>query len=412
MRTSRLVLLFGLSAILLGHAGAGAAEDLPIGSWLSQAENPPVGSWSTPPELIGSGTGQVTVREFVHTSVGGTGARVRFSNQYGQEPLVVQNIHLAVRDTSTTTGVLTATDRTVTFAGASSVTIPVGAIAVSDLVEMKVPAVTDIGVSFYLPAPTFSAVTGQNGTFGKPGYLAYGGDYTAAATLPPGSPTYGTTYFLVGLDVQGLEARQAVVALGASITGGVGSTPDANNRWTDVLAQRLVQAGIGVGVLNSGISGDNAIDDAGGPNAQRRFNADVLSQAGVGWVIISDFPINNFGPNPSTAAAPIAALQQLITRSHEKQIRVLCSTLTPFKGYGSWTPTLEAGREAYNAFVASKSSGCDGVIDQAKAVGDPRDPQQYLAAYDSGDHLHPNPAGHAAIAHSINLMLFLDTVGD
>ena len=395
MRASRIA-LFGLSAILLGHAGAGAAENLPVGSW------------STPPEAIGSGFGQVTVREFVHTSAGGTAARIRFSNQYGQEPLVIQNLHLALRDTSTANGVLTTTDKTVTFSGASSITIPVGAIAVSDMVEMKVPELTDIGVSFYLPGATFSSVTGQNATVGKTGFLAYGGDFTAAATLPPGSPSLPVAFFLVGLDVQGETPKRAVVALGASITGGVGSTLDANNRWTDVLAQRLVQARMDVAVLNSGISGDNALDDGGGPNAQRRFATDVIAQAGVRWVIISDFPINNFGPNPSTAAAPIAALQQLIVRSHEKHIQVLCSTLTPFKGFGAWTPELESGRQAYNAFVKSNNSHCDGVIDQATAVGDPRDPQQYLAAYDSGDHIHPSPAGHAAIAHSIDLMLFRD----
>jgi lysophospholipase L1-like esterase len=396
MRTSRIALLFGLSAILLGHAGAGAAENLPVGSW------------STPPENIGSGIGQVTVREFVHSSVGGTAARIRLSNQYGQEPLVVQNLHLALRDTSTANGVLVTTDKALTFAGASSVTIPVGAIAISDLVEMKVPELTDIGVSFYLPASTFTSVTGQNATVGKTGFLCYCGDVTTAATLQPGSPSLPVAFFLVGLDVQGHEANRAVVALGASITGGVGGTLDANNRWSDVLARRLVQAGIDVGVLNSGISGDNALDDAGGPNAQRRFDTDVIAQAGVGWVIISDFPINNFGPNPSTGAAPIAALQQLIVRSHEKRIQVLCSTLTPFKGFGAWSPALEAGREAYNAFVKSPHSRCDGVIDQARAVGDPRDPQKYLAAYDSGDHLHPSPAGHAAIAHSIDLTLFRD----
>jgi hypothetical protein len=118
------MLLVGLSVILLGHARAGVAE------------TPPVGSWATPPENMGSGFGQVTVREFVHSSVGGTAARIRLSNEYGQEPLVVQDIHLALRDTSTANGVLTATDHAVTFSGAASVTIPVGAIAVSDPVEM------------------------------------------------------------------------------------------------------------------------------------------------------------------------------------------------------------------------------------------------------------------------------------
>lgn len=396
MKSWRLLSWAGLSVALLGHAGVSMAETLPVGSW------------STPPENIGSGFGQVTVREFVHTSVGGTAARIRLSNEYGQEPLVVQDARLALRDTNTPNGVLTATDHAVTFSGAASVTIPVGAIAISDPVDMDVPALTDVGVSFYLPASTFTSVTGQNATFDKTGFLAYGGDFGKAATLPQGSPSLPVAFFLVGLDVQGDEARGAVVALGASITGGVGSTLDANNRWTDVLAKRLAQARLGIGVLNSGISGDNALDDAGGPNAQRRFDTDVIAQAGVGWVIISDFPINNFGSDPATGAEPIAALKQFVVRAHEKRIKVLCSTLTPFKGYPAWTSTLEAGREAYNAFVKSARSGCDGVIDQAKAVGDPRNPQQYLAAYDSGDHLHPSPAGHAAIANSIDLMLFLD----
>ena len=396
MKIWRVLLFVGLSFFLLCHAGAGAAETLPVGSW------------STPPEAMGSGFGQVTVREFVHTSVGGTAARVRLSNEYGQEPLVVQDLHLALRDTSTANGVLTATNSAVTFSGATSVTIPVGAIAISDPVGLKVPALTDIGVSFYLPASTFTSVTGQNATFDKTGFLAYGGDFSTAATLPSGSPSLPVAFFLIGLDVQSDDARGAVVALGASITGGVGSTLDANNRWTDVLAQRLVQARLGVGVLNAGISGDNALDDAGGPNAQRRFDSDVIAQAGVRWVIISDLPINNFGSDPSTGAEPIAALKQFIVRAHEKRIAVLCSTLTPFKGFSAWTPTLEAGREAYNAFVRSAHSGCDGVIDQARAVSDPNNPLQYLPAYDSGDHLHPSPAGHAAIANSIDLMLFLD----
>ena len=396
MKTSRVSSLLGLSAIVLSHAGVSVAQSLPVGSW------------STPPQNIGSGFGQVTVREFVHSSVGGRAARIRLSNEYGQEPLVVQDARLALRDASTANGVLTATDHALTFSGSASVTIPVGAIAISDPVEMRVPALSDIGVSFYLPAATFTSVTGQNATFDKTGFLAYGSDFSAAATLPPGSPALPVSFFLVGLDVQGDQALGAVVALGASITGGVGSTLDANNRWTDVLARRLVQARLGVGVLNSGISGDNALDDAGGPNAQRRFNSDVIAQAGVDWVIISDLPINNFGPDPATGAAPIAALKQFILRSHEKRIKVLCSTLTPFKGFGAWTPDLEAGREMYNAFVRSPHSGCDGIIDQATAVSDPRDPQRYLAAYDSGDHLHPSPAGHAAIANSIDLRLFRD----
>ena len=367
---------------------------------------PWVGTWATPPENMGSGFGQVTVREFVHTSVGGSAARIRLSNEYGTDPLVVQDAHIARRDPKTNGGIMVGTDHPVTFSGSSTVTIPVGAVAVSDPVTMTVPAVSDIGVSFFLPASSFTSVTGQNATFLKTSFLAPG-DVSGAAALPAGTSTVPIAFFLTSFDVQGPAAAGAVVALGASITGGVGGDTDGNDRWSDILAQRLQKAGLGIGVLNSGISGDNALDDAGGPNGQRRFDTDVIAQSRVEWVIVSDFPINNFGPNPATGAAPIASLKQFSARAHEKQIKLLCSTLTPFKGSGGWTADGEAGREAYNAFVISGSAGvCDGVVDQAKAASDPTNPQQYLPAFDSGDHLHPNAAGHAAIANAISLALF------
>ncbi|HVJ52925.1 MAG TPA: GDSL-type esterase/lipase family protein [Aliidongia sp.] len=366
---------------------------------------PWVGTWATPPENMGSGFGQVTVREFVHTSVGGTAARIRLSNEFGTDPLVVQDIHIARRNPAVSGGIMAGTDHAMTFSGSTSVTIPVGAVAISDPVAMTVPALSDISVSFFLPASGFTAVTGQNATFFKPSFLA-SGDVSGATTLPAGTTTQPISFFLDGLDVQGTTTAGAVVALGASITGGVGSDEDLNDRWTDVLAQRLSKAGMSVGVLNSGISGDNSLNDAGGPNGQRRFNGDVTAQAGVEWVMISDFPINNFGSTPATAADPIASLKQFIARAHERKIKVLCADLTPFKGSSGWTADGESGREAYNAFVLGGTSGCDGTVDVASAVSDPKNPQQYLPAFDSGDHLHPNAAGHAAIGNAINLALF------
>jgi lysophospholipase L1-like esterase len=397
IRYCRSLLHAGLISLAAVTASPGLAQSGSSAPW--------VGTWATPPENIGAGFGQVTVREFVHTSVGGASVRIRLSNEYGTDPLVVEDVHIALRNSAVSGGIMVNTDRSATFSGAGSVTIPVGAIAVSDPVAMTVPALSDIGISFYLPAASFASVTGQSATFLDTSLLA-SGDVSGAAALPAGSTTTTTSFFLIGLDVQGPMAAGTVVALGASITGGIGSDIDKNDRWTNGLAQRLVKAGRGVGVLNSGISGDNALNDDGGPNGQRRFDSDVIAQSGVGWTIVSDFPINNFGDDPSTAAEPIAALKQFIARAHEKGIKVLCSTLTPFKGAAAWTPDGEAGREAYNAFVIGRTSGCDGVVDQAKATSDPANPEQYLPAFNSGDSLHPNAAGHAAIANSINLALF------
>jgi len=46
---------------------------------------------------------------------------------------------------------------------------------------------------------------------------------------------------------------RTVVTFGDSITDGANSTPDANHRWPDILARRLIQAGgTPTAVLNDG----------------------------------------------------------------------------------------------------------------------------------------------------------------
>ncbi|MDW5265491.1 MULTISPECIES: SGNH/GDSL hydrolase family protein [Acidobacteriaceae] len=207
------------------------------------------------------------------------------------------------------------------------------------------------------------------------------------------------------------EAHGTVVTLGASITAGVKSTPDTSRDWPSVLAARLADEGSHISVLNKGISGNRLLVNGAGPSALSRFDRDVLSQPDVHWVIFSDDPINDLG---STRPAPtgdqlIAGIQQLIARAHQKDIQFFCSTLTPYEGANYWTSSGEVAREQVNAFLHSEKSGCDAVIDQDAATHDPAHPTRYLPAYDSGDHLHPNDAGHRAIANAIDLSLFSDS---
>jgi lysophospholipase L1-like esterase len=360
-------------------------------------------TWGAAPRDLGPISAPQTIRQFVHTSIGGSSARIHLSNEFGAQPLVIQDVHIAQRNPAVAGGILANTDHKVTFSGNTSLTIPTGAVAVSDPVTVAAPSLSDMAISFFLPA-SVSGVTGQGDSL-EISFLAPG-DVSGAATMPGAQGSGGPYFFLTALDIQGPGLTGAVVALGASITAGIGTNFDANQRWTNILAQRLVKAGIGVGVLNSGISGDNALTDDGGPSGERRFDSDVIAQSEVKWVIISDFPINNFGSPAATGAQPIASLVQFVARAHQKRIKVICSTLTPFKGSQGWTPDGESGREAYNAFVRTAASGCDGIVDQAKATSDPKNPQQYLPAFNSGDGVHPNTAGHAAIGNSVNLALF------
>jgi lysophospholipase L1-like esterase len=209
-------------------------------------------------------------------------------------------------------------------------------------------------------------------------------------------------------ELHGQVTRAAVVTLGASITEGAGSTHGTNRSWPSMLAARLAENGLNIVVRNEGISGNRLLADGVGPSALSRFDRDVLTQPGVHWVIFSDDPINDLGLTnpPPTAETLIAGIEQLIARAHEKNIKFLCSTLTPYQGANYWAPSGEAAREQVNAFLRSEKSGCDAVIDQDTATHDPAHPTRYLPAYDSGDHLHPNDVGHRAIANEIDLRLF------
>jgi lysophospholipase L1-like esterase len=395
------------AALLACVAGAQAALGATSARTTSARSGPAAsvswtGTWAVAPQSGGASFGQQTLRQIVRTSIGGKSVRVEVSNVFGTAPLAITDVRIALRSSGST--ITPGTDHVVTFGGRTSTTIPAGGLAVSDSVAMSVAALSDVAVSMYLPQATGPSTYHQQGT--ATNYVA-SGDVSGNASLPGAQPN-GSYYFLTDLEVRSSAAKGAVVTLGASITDGFGSTTDANKRWPNDLAARLVHSGRVIGVLNEGISGNRLLVDGAGQSALHRFDRDVLSAPGVKWVIFSDDPINDLGSTnpPPTAAQLIAAVRTLITAAHKHKIKFLCSTLTPYQGAGYWTPQGEKAREAFNAFVRSSKSGCDGVIDQAKATRDPSAPTRYLPAYDSGDHLHPNDAGYQAIANAVNLKLF------
>jgi lysophospholipase L1-like esterase len=382
--------VLALSTMCAGPAQAALADDNWTGTWAAAMQS---GSDSF--------TAQ-TIRQIVHTSIGGNLARIDLSNVFGTAPLTVADVHIAQAGSGS--AIVDGTDHQVTFNGSASVTIPAGGTATSDAVTMSVAAVTNLAISFYLAGNSGTSTDHQLAM--QTAYIA-NGDVSGAASLA-GAQTQNSYYFLSGLDVQNAASQGAVVTLGASITDGFGSSQDGEDRWPDLLAGRLNAAGDQVGVLNAGISGNRLLADGSGQSAINRFARDVLGAPGVRWVVFSDDPINDLGstsPQPS-AAQLIAGIQQLIGVAHQNGIMFICSTLTPYQGAGYWNSSGETAREAIDNFVRGANSGCDGVIDQDTATHDPSAPTWYLPAYDSGDHLHPNNAGYHAIADAVNLAQF------
>ena len=365
-----------------------------------------VGTWYAPPVTTSTLTfNDQTIREIVHISIPGTRIRVRLTNLFGTDLLAVGEVHVAIRATGSS--IVPGTDRLLTFGGATSVNIPAGAPMLSDPVDLETLIFDNVAVSIYFPTDT--GLSTVHGTGVQTSYISGPGDYTADEQFPEAMTTT-SRFFLAGVEVTPTQPYRAVVTLGDSITDGTRSTPDTNNRWPDHLAVRLYENNQTMAVLNAGISGNRILRDGAGPNAPARFDRDVLVQQGVTHVTLLE-SINDIGQNclnPDqgvTTDQLIVGIRQLIARAHEKHIKFIGATMTPFEGASYFCEGGEAQRAAINDWIRFGGE-VDGVIDFEAAVRDPANPRRFLQFFDSGDHLHPNDYGYTVMAEAIDLSLF------
>ncbi|MEO5904044.1 MAG: SGNH/GDSL hydrolase family protein [Gemmatimonadaceae bacterium] len=348
-----------------------------------------------------------TIRQIVHSTLGGDSVRVRVSNEYGERALVIGSAHIAVRDSGAT--IRSATDRVITFGGRAALTLRPGSVVTSDAIDFRVPALSDLAVSLWIQ-DSIRATTRHTAAHQR-SYVSGSGDFTSAASLTPDT-TITQWLWLAGVDVTNPKATGVIVAIGNSITDGSGTTLDANTRWPDVLARRLLQSREPQkGIVNAGIGGNRVLSANTGPSALARFDRDVLMQPGVTHVVLLE-AINDLlraTADSATAADIIFGYKQLIARAHERGLTIYGATLTPIGGLDR--PTTIRGdvkRREVNEWI--RTSGMfDGVIDFEAATKDPVQPDRLLPAYDSGDHLHPSDAGYKAMGEWIDLKLFRRT---
>jgi lysophospholipase L1-like esterase len=409
-----------LLALSAGAAAAGALHESP-----AQAhEKRWVASWAAAPTTIPPTAPLVltdqTVRHVVHLSIGGDQVRIRLTNEFGETPLRIGEVHVARRSGSgASTDAVAGTDHRVTFGGRGSVTVPAGAPIVSDPVGLRVSGRQDLVISVYLPeatpVTTLAAFAFQDNAIAA-------GNVTGARTVTA-TGVIQQYLFLSGVSVR--ASGGSIVTLGDSITNGANTAANANHRWPDLLSARL---GGSFGVANVGVSGNRLLHDpnppAGSPavgyaayfgqSALRRFDRDVVAQPGAEFLVVL-LGVNDLG-HPGTSA-PVDEVvgaedliwghRQLIARAHQAGLRAYGATVLPFKDdtLGFYSGENERKRSVLNRWIRT-SGEYDAVIDFDAAVRDPGDPLRLRPAYDSGDHLHPNDAGMAAMATAVPLRLF------
>lgn len=381
-----------------------------IGSWAASQQIPEPENLLVPGDLR-----DATLRQIIHLSIGGRTVRVHISNAFGTAPLHVSAVHIARPISAAAAAINPATDESLTFNGRLDVIVPAGAEFLSDPLEYPVAPLSNLAISMYFVDPPVQQ-TGHPGSRAT-SYLAHG-DYASAADLP-NAKEFDHWYQLAGVDVTALGTGASIVVLGDSITDGHGATTNGNDRWTDVLAQRLQDAPAfrNVSVLNEGIGGNHLLTDGLGPNALARFDRDVLAQTGVRYLIVLE-GVNDLGSltrtsdvSPSEHAAfvarIIAAYAQMVGRAHTHAIEAIGATILPYAGsdYYHPGPANEADREAVNNWIRTPGH-FDAVIDFDQIMRDPKEPDRLLPAFDSGDHLHPSPPGYAAMGNAVSLSLF------
>lgn len=384
-----------------------------ISSGTLQAKTRWVGTWATAPQLVEThnnppqpGLTNNSLRQVVRVSIGGKILRVKLSNEHSKSAVTVKSAQVAA---SKGGGVIdVTTNKTLTFNGKKDITLAAGAVVYSDPISFKLTPRMDVAITLYL-GETSADVTGHPGSR-TTSYIIKGND--PAVTDFTGAVTTDHWYIINGIDVKASGKTSAVAIIGNSITDGRGSTTNQQNRWPDILSERLLKnkKTSKIGVLNMGIGGNCVLAGGLGPTAVVRYERDILNQAGVRWAIVYE-GINDIGnlPNNETAAtnrakALIDAYKQMIEKAHAKGITIYGATIMPVKGNGYYGTYREVCRNAVNEWIRT-SGAFDGVIDFDKAMQDPADAAKIKDALQD-DYLHPNVAGHKTMGDFVDLSLF------
>ena len=367
-----------------------------------------IGTWATAPQTVvksfmpyNNNMSNRSVRQVVKVSIGGDMIRLKLSNIYSTEPVVIRSIYIAHAKDSFAIDPKSA--KYLKFSNQYKVTIPAGKSITSDALPYNLKPLQRLAITInYTSAPTVPTVHMGSRTTS---YIMKG--VTNAHSNFEKAFRENHWYNISGIDVYTMRTDLSSIAIiGNSITDGKCSTDNAQNRWPDIMSEmlQLKYKITNQGVLNLGIGNNRVVVPGGfGVLAKERFDKDVLAQAGVKKVIIfegiNDIGAAKSGYSETVARQLIESYQAMIKKAKARRLKVYLGTITPFKGAGYYSPFHEAARQTVNEWIRNqaKNKEVDGILDFAKLLQDPKDDRRMKKEYVSNDWLHPNPTGYKAM---------------
>ena len=351
-----------------------------------------IGTWATAPQTVvksfmpyNNNMSNRSVRQVVKVSIGGDMIRLKLSNIYSTEPVVIRSIYIAHAKDSFAIDPKSA--KYLKFSNQYKVTIPAGKSITSDALPYNLKPLQRLAITInYTSAPTVPTV--------------HMGSRTTSYIMKGVTNAHSNFVYTMRTDLS------SIAIIGNSITDGKCSTDNAQNRWPDVMSEmlQLKYKITNQGVLNLGIGNNRVVVPGGfGVLAKERFDKDVLAQAGVKKVIIfegiNDIGAAKSGYSETVARQLIESYQAMIKKAKARRLKVYLGTITPFKGAGYYSPFHEAARQTVNEWIRNqaKNKEVDGILDFAKLLQDPKDDRRMKKEYVSNDWLHPNPTGYKAM---------------
>ncbi|KAL4903983.1 hypothetical protein BDW74DRAFT_31365 [Aspergillus multicolor] len=350
-----------------------------------------------------------TLRQTVRISIGAQRLRFQFSNIFGLTKLPITAASIAVPEggEAGTGGIESLTIRRLTFDGDESVSISPGGLAYSDPIDYEIPPLSNVAITIYIEEGQAGAnITGHPGSR-TTSWMASGNSVNAP-TITEASIVHW--YYISAVEAWTPKHYSGLVILGDSITDGRGSDDNQNNRWPDALAERLQHSNLSHIAINNEAAGGNAVLAGGlGPPLLERYRRDALEQKGVQYVLIFE-GVNDIGVSDPAGKTQtnlfnrlVNAYTRIIRDCKEHGLITVGATITPFGGSQYADPAREATRVKINKWILNDSP-FDHTLDFASFIGDGDTLKQ---EFDSGDHLHPNPAAYRELAARFDLGIFL-----